>query len=163
MATHTPVFLPGKFYVQRNLAGYRPWTCKESDVTEYNNNSSNKSLFCFWLLPVAPVIWQQSLQNEAHPVTGKSCLELGFSPGPSSCHSGATALSTWSIHPPSWIPSRPLKGTQRDPEVQDRSRLQPWGVQSDCLQHEELAGSVSWWFQTQAAQSQTPTLPLQFA
>ena len=30
----TPVFLPGKFYGQRNLAGYIPWHCKESDTTE---------------------------------------------------------------------------------------------------------------------------------
>ena len=30
----TPVFLPGKFYGQRNLVGYSPWGCKESDTTE---------------------------------------------------------------------------------------------------------------------------------
>ena len=30
----TPVFLPGKFHGQRNLAGYSPWGCKESDTTE---------------------------------------------------------------------------------------------------------------------------------
>ena len=30
----TPVFLPGEFHGQRNLAGYRPWGCKESDMTE---------------------------------------------------------------------------------------------------------------------------------
>jgi len=30
----TPVFLPGKFHGQRNLAGYSPWDCKESDMTE---------------------------------------------------------------------------------------------------------------------------------
>ena len=29
----TPVFLPGEFHGQRSLAGYRPWGCKESDVT----------------------------------------------------------------------------------------------------------------------------------
>ena len=33
MAT-TPVFLPGKSHGQRNLAGYSPWGCKESDITE---------------------------------------------------------------------------------------------------------------------------------
>ena len=31
----TPVCLPGKFYGQRSLAGYSPWCCKESDMTEY--------------------------------------------------------------------------------------------------------------------------------
>ena len=30
----TPVFLPGKFQEQRSLAGYSPWSCKESDMTE---------------------------------------------------------------------------------------------------------------------------------
>ena len=30
----TPVFLPGEFHGQRNLAGYSPWGCKESDTTE---------------------------------------------------------------------------------------------------------------------------------
>ena len=30
----TPVFLPGEFPGQRNLAGYGPWGCKESNTTE---------------------------------------------------------------------------------------------------------------------------------
>ena len=29
-----PVFLPGEFHGQRNLAGYSPWGCKELDMTE---------------------------------------------------------------------------------------------------------------------------------
>ena len=29
-----PVFLPGEFHGQRSLAGYSPWGCKESDMTE---------------------------------------------------------------------------------------------------------------------------------
>ena len=29
-----PVFLPGESQGQRNLAGYSPWVCKESDMTE---------------------------------------------------------------------------------------------------------------------------------
>ena len=29
----TPVFLPGKSHGQRRLAGYSPWSCKESDTT----------------------------------------------------------------------------------------------------------------------------------
>jgi len=29
-----PVFLPGKYHGQRNLAGYRPWNLKELDTTE---------------------------------------------------------------------------------------------------------------------------------
>ena len=30
----TPVFLPGESHRQRNLEGYSPWGCKESDTTE---------------------------------------------------------------------------------------------------------------------------------
>ena len=30
----TPVFLPGECRGQRSLAGYSPWACKESDMTE---------------------------------------------------------------------------------------------------------------------------------
>ena len=30
----TPVFLPGESLGQRSLAGYSPWGCKESDMTE---------------------------------------------------------------------------------------------------------------------------------
>ena len=30
----TPGFLPGKFHGQGSLAGYSPWGCKESDMTE---------------------------------------------------------------------------------------------------------------------------------
>ena len=30
----TSVFLPGEFYVQRSLAGYSPWSRKESEKTE---------------------------------------------------------------------------------------------------------------------------------
>ena len=30
----TPVFLPGEFHGQRSLAGYSPWSRKESDTTE---------------------------------------------------------------------------------------------------------------------------------
>ena len=36
MATHSnsPVFLPGEFHGQRNLADYSPWCHKELDTTE---------------------------------------------------------------------------------------------------------------------------------
>ena len=37
----TPVFLPGKFHVQRNLADYSPWGCKESDMTEYTHTHTH--------------------------------------------------------------------------------------------------------------------------
>ena len=31
----TPAFLPEEFHGQRNLAGYSPWVCKESDRTKW--------------------------------------------------------------------------------------------------------------------------------
>ena len=31
----TPVFLPGELHGQRSLVGYNPWSCKESDTTEW--------------------------------------------------------------------------------------------------------------------------------
>ena len=33
MAIHKR-FLPGEFHGQRSVAGYSPWGCKESDMTE---------------------------------------------------------------------------------------------------------------------------------
>ena len=33
--SYPPVFLPGEFNGQRSLAGYRPWGCKQSDVTKW--------------------------------------------------------------------------------------------------------------------------------
>ena len=30
----TPIFLPGKSHGQGSLAGYSPWGCKETDMTE---------------------------------------------------------------------------------------------------------------------------------
>ena len=34
------MFLPGKSHGQRYLVGYRPWGCKELDMTEQLNNNS---------------------------------------------------------------------------------------------------------------------------
>ena len=51
----TPVFLPEKFHRQRSLAGYSPWGHKETDTTEWLNNSSNNKVLywradlLFWL------------------------------------------------------------------------------------------------------------------
>ena len=33
--TSLNIFLPGEFHGQRNLSGYSPWGCKESDTTEW--------------------------------------------------------------------------------------------------------------------------------
>ena len=36
-----PVFLPGESHGQRSLAGYSPWCCRESDMTEWLNTNKN--------------------------------------------------------------------------------------------------------------------------
>ena len=53
----TPVFLPGKSYGWRNLTGYSPWDCKESDTTEYLSIAQGwpsldliRYLMSFWTL-----------------------------------------------------------------------------------------------------------------
>ena len=38
----TPVFLPGESQRQRSLAGYSPWGCKESDMTERLNTHAKQ-------------------------------------------------------------------------------------------------------------------------
>ena len=49
MATRS-VFLPGESHGQRSLAGYSPWGCKESDMTEMTKHShvwnQNNCLIC---------------------------------------------------------------------------------------------------------------------
>ena len=41
----TPVCLPGKFHEQRRLAGYSPWSSKESEMTEHTHNHFLSSAF----------------------------------------------------------------------------------------------------------------------
>ena len=48
----TPVFLPGKFHGLRSLVSYRPWGCKESDMTV----TKHIYLFC----PHKRVIWRST-------------------------------------------------------------------------------------------------------
>ena len=35
----TPVFLPGKSHRRRSLAGYSPWGCNGSDMTEHTHTT----------------------------------------------------------------------------------------------------------------------------
>ena len=46
----TPVFLPGEFHGQRSLAGYSPWGCKESDMTEAAKQRQQQGLLSITLL-----------------------------------------------------------------------------------------------------------------
>ena len=47
-----PVFLPGEFHGQRSLAGYSPWGCKESHMTEQltHNIQRAETQFIFQLI-----------------------------------------------------------------------------------------------------------------
>ena len=38
----TSVFLPRKFHGQRSLAGYSPWSCRESNKTEHSTAERSK-------------------------------------------------------------------------------------------------------------------------
>ena len=40
----TPVFLPGESHGHRSLAGYSPWGCKESDMTEVTYSHTHTPL-----------------------------------------------------------------------------------------------------------------------
>ena len=47
MASHSPVFLLGKFHGQRSLEGYSPWGRRELDTTEQRDLAHNSIYFCF--------------------------------------------------------------------------------------------------------------------
>ena len=47
--TPTPVFLPGEFHGQRSLAGYRPWSHKDSDMTDQSTPSLKEAQICLLL------------------------------------------------------------------------------------------------------------------
>ena len=36
----SPIFLPGESHGQRSLVGYRPWGCRESEMTEMTEHTS---------------------------------------------------------------------------------------------------------------------------
>ena len=60
----TPVFLPGESQGQRNLVGYSPWGCKESDMTEglslhFTLRNTPLQNFSHLLLVVSPNISQE--------------------------------------------------------------------------------------------------------
>ena len=44
----TLVFLPRKFHSQRSLAGYSPWGCKESDMTEQKHKNTVPHRGSWW-------------------------------------------------------------------------------------------------------------------
>ena len=65
-----PVYLPGEFQIQRNLAGYSPWGRKESDMTEQLT------------LSLSPLLWslsrKQCINQDSFPNNCASGWGLGF-------------------------------------------------------------------------------------
>ena len=82
--TPTPVFLPGEFHGQTSLAGYSPWSHKESDTTEYSTPSLKEAQICLLLweklqFPFSNyndiLVWARSKQsNHIHIPEGFSLI-----------------------------------------------------------------------------------------
>ena len=73
----TPVFLPGKLHGQRNLAGYSPQGCKESDTTEHKHNSILHGLFNLPIEKPWTVSDSQKL-SDSHSVMSNSLQPHGL-------------------------------------------------------------------------------------
>ena len=65
------VFLPGKSHGWRNLVGYSPWACKESDTTEqlhfsfFLSSAFSKSGLSIWKFSIQ-VLLKPSLKDFEH-------------------------------------------------------------------------------------------------
>jgi len=86
----TLVFLPGEFHGQRNLVGYSPWDCKESDTTEqitldlylclleisvaWSFCSNKASLNCLPDRSVTSSCFPASPSHGLQPGSGRACL-----------------------------------------------------------------------------------------
>ena len=78
---YTPIFLPGEFHGQRNLMGYSPWGCKESDTTErLDNNKGMEKL----------KTQRSCFSKVAQPARNLGLVETSLMPSPGS-------LSTWPL------------------------------------------------------------------
>ena len=62
----TPVFLPGRFYLQWSLVGYSPWGRKESDTTEHTHIIILKTTLFTHVLDFIPedLKWTTGKQNQ---------------------------------------------------------------------------------------------------
>ena len=68
----TPVFLFGEFQGHRNLTGYSPWGCKESERTEHAHTYTKEGYMsgCLWACHLAYANALQWAQNEAQGLLG---------------------------------------------------------------------------------------------
>ena len=67
------VFLPGKFHRQRNLVGYSPRGCKESNMTEHSCTS-----FWYATLKISVVFFSPTFSFHFFSLSRSSVLFLGF-------------------------------------------------------------------------------------
>ena len=76
----TPVFLPGKFHGWRNLLGYSPWGCKESDkwltAIVHGVAKSQTSDLLFFLKWATSLFHFRHLSGDAEWEAGYGSLEL---------------------------------------------------------------------------------------
>ena len=80
----TPLLLPGKSHGQRSLAGYSPWGCKESDLTEQlSTHEETKKNLKLTVAPKPNLSYQLMVQNEKQSAGPweiiSTALGLGFS------------------------------------------------------------------------------------
>ena len=68
----TSVSLPGEFHGHRSPAGYTPWCCKESDVTEWLIQFSSVA-HCVWLFATP---WTAACQASLSITNSQSLLKL---------------------------------------------------------------------------------------
>ena len=72
MATHS-VFLPGEFYGQRSLTGYRPWDRKELYITEGLTHATETLVICcLMILTATPQKSFSSRSQQPHLSNGKA-------------------------------------------------------------------------------------------
>ena len=70
----TPVFLPGELHEQRSLAGYGPWSCKESDHKEGWVQAFK--LWCWRRLLRVPWTARRSSQSILKEINPRYSLEV---------------------------------------------------------------------------------------
>ena len=66
----TPMFLPGKFHLQKSLVGHSPWDCKETDMAEWLSTHTYKHTFIIhrdYCGSSTQIINEQALGNICFP------------------------------------------------------------------------------------------------
>ena len=81
----TPVFLPGEFHGQRSLAGYSPWSRKESDRTEQLTHKEPTITFILTQRFRAKDSIAVSTESDSCSVVS-DCVSMDCSPPGSSVH-----------------------------------------------------------------------------